>query len=560
VTRRGLRTTPRLAAAAATLIAAGLLAAPRDLCGDVAAASSHAPAPPPVPAPTAAAAPPPSSAPANAPDSLAPDSLPLAEIAFRAILSKEETVEYLAIPADSSAQRIEWRRRFWRRVDPDPTTALNERLAEHEARVEKALALFAPRGAADWDDRCVALVRYGEPLARVTDPGEVRGRYGLDPPRERWLYADRFLYMEDRDLDDRYEFGISPIVSNIGRLDNLGEEDAFFKEGRVFDVPVNRLTDFSEHPEVEEHFTDLTPEKLAKMLLKGREAWSKEPSLYQPEKTGKEIPFFFDVTTFRATGGETDVVLNYLIPVEALARDADGAWIERRTIFLDRDLRLAGSDFEAIERPAAGSDVRRRWILNSTTIRVAPGTYDVASRVTDLVSEERPFGLIRTQAIVPDYARPTLLMSDILFGTAIEPDSAARGAATGVRRGGLRVVPQPVRRFEPSDAPCLYFEVYNLTSDEEGRHLARIHYALTRQEKKGFFAALFSGSSKGRLTPGVATTISRDEPSPDFPQWITIDTKDLPPDTYFIEARVRDVVSGAEASRKESFVIAAPPG
>ncbi len=546
MTQRGPRTALRLAPLAATLLAAALIAAPRGLRGDDAAAPAPAPASTP--------------APAGAPDSPAPDSLPLAEIAFRAILSKEETVEYLAIPADSAAQRVEWRRRFWRRVDPDPTTANNERLAEHEARVARACSLFAPDGAADWDDRCVALVRYGPPLARVADPGEVRGRYGLDPPRERWLYADRFLYMEDPDLDDRYEFGVSPIVSNIGRLDNLGEEDEFFKEGPGLDTPINRLTDFSEHPEVEEHFTDLSTEKLVKMLNEGREAWNKVPSTYQPEKTGKEIPFFFDVTTFRAPGGETDVVLNYLIPVEALARDADGAWIERRTILLDRDLRLAGSDFEAIERPAASGDARGRWILNSTTIRVPPGTYDVASRVTDLVSEERPFGLIRTQAIVPDYARPTLLMSDILFGTAIEPDSAARGAPSGVRRGGLRVVPQPVRRFEPSDAPCLYFEVYNLEPDDDGRHLARVHYALTRQEKKGFFAALFSGSSKGRLTPGVATTITRDEPSPDLVQWIAIDTKDLPPDTYFIEARVRDAVSGAEVSRKESFVIAAPPG
>jgi GWxTD domain-containing protein len=497
-------------------------------------------------------------APAPAPAAPAPETLPIAEIAFRAILSKEETVEYLAIPADSAAQRVEWRRRYWRRIDPDPTTMQNEREAEHDARVAEACSLFAPGGAADWDDRCVTLVRYGEPLVRVVDPGEVRGRYGLDPPRERWLYPACFFYMEDRDLDHRFEFGISPIVSNIGRLDNVGEEDAFFKEGRELEAPVNRLTDFSEHPEVEQYFTDLSQEKLVRMLNDGREAWNKVPNTYQPAKTGKEIAFFFDVTTFRAPGGEADVVVNYLIPIEALTRDDDGVWLERRTIFLDRDLHLAGSEFEAIEKPAEG-DVRGRWILNSTTIRVPPGTYDVASRVTDLVSEDRPFGLLRTQTTVPDYGRPTLLMSDILFGTAIGPDSGA-AASGGVRRRGMRVVPQPVRRFGPTEAPCLYFEIYNLTPGEDGRHLATIEYALTRQEKKGFFAALFSGSGKGRLTPGVATSVSRDEAEPDFAQWITIDTKDLPPDTYSIEARVVDAVSGVEASRKETFVVAAPPG
>jgi GWxTD domain-containing protein len=512
------------------------------------------------PADSLAAAKPAASDSLAAAQSANPDSLSIDEMAFRAILSKEELHEYLSVPADSAALRANWRQRFWRRIDPDPTTTQNERLIEHEARIAKAVEIFARGGKGDWDDRCVALVRYGLPTVRVEDPGEVHGRYGVEPPRERWLYSDRFLYMEDRNLDGRFEFGISPIVSNIGALDNIGEEDAFFKEGRELEARVNRLLDFSEHPEVEEHYTDLTPERLTQMLLDGREAWNKQATTYQPERSGKEIPFFFDLSTFRATDGQTDVVLNYLIPLEALTRDGEGAWIERRTAFFDGEQRLAGNDFEAIEEKAAGKDVRRRWILSSTTIRVPPGTYEVASRITDLVSADRPFGLLRTRAEVPDYQGPALFMSDIPFGSAIEADSLGRAAPGGVRRGGMRIVPQPVRSFGAGQTPCLYFEIYGLTPGQDGRCRASVDYALSRQEKKGFLATIFSGGSQKKLGPGVATTVTREESSREISQWITIDVRDLPPDTYFLEARVKDAVSGAEASRKESFVIAAPPG
>jgi len=546
----------------------------------------------------------------------ADDSISVVEHAFRAILSKEETIEYLSIPSDSMAWSAEWRRRYWRRIDPDPTTpsnedgseaaapapaagagsgagsgggfgarsgarsaaddsaaariaalaaalssTANERLAEHRSRVARARELFATKRGLVWDDRCAALVRFGSPLVRVSDGGETHGRFGVDPPRERWLYEDRMLYMEDRNLDGNFEYGITPRVSNIGRVDNLGEEDEFFKNGQ-FAERTNPLTNFDEHPEVERYFTDFSEARLVKMLQKGRETWAKEPSTFAPPKTGREIPFFFDLSTFRGRDGETDLVANYLIPLEAVSHDEGGAWVERRTAVLDDAMRLVGSEIEAIEQPVKGGSVRGKWILNAATIAVKPGSYEVASRVVDLLSDERTMGLIRTRAIVPDYTTGAFQMSDILFGSSVEEDTSGAGAAGSpgtVVRNGWRVVPQPIRQFEKSVAPCLYFELYGLMPDRDGRYRYEIEYALSRREKKGFLAFL-RGGSKAKLSPGVSATFERETRSPDDAQWIGIDTSDLPPDTYSIEIRVKDLVNSAEMSRKESFVVTGEPG
>lgn len=482
-------------------------------------------------------------------------TLDVPERAFRAILSDEEMREYTAL---SELRRDGWQQRFWKSNDPDPTTARNERYEEHERRLAKARELFAAGGPLRWDDRCEALVRYGEPLVRVEDGGEVHSRTGLDPPRERWLYKQVFLYMEDRNLDGRFEFGISSQASNIAMIDHFGEEESFIRD-QPNDVE-NPILDFEGRPEVEEHFPDFSPQKLIKMLDKGREAWVKEPRAYVTERTGREIPFYFDLSTFRAADsakGGAEIVVNYLIPYEPLARDERGVWVERRTVVFDEEQNTVGTTIEAIEQGPPEGDAATEWIVNTATIGVAPGKYQIANRVVDLVSPGREMGLSRTDADVPDYGSGELAMSDVLFGAAIEAvsEGRARGAVgAGVVRRGWRIVPMPVRRFDRRTTPHIYFEVYNLTRDGAGRYKYQVDYTLAKREPRGFLAAI-RGVFRGTLTAGVAVTFDREVSTPESENWIEIDTRELPPDTYFLESRVRDAVSGREVSRRESFVI-----
>jgi GWxTD domain-containing protein len=497
------------------------------------------------------------------------------EIAFQVILSKEELREYEATSIDRHAA---FQERFWRENDPDPTTASNERFEEHVQRIAKCRELFGGGAPLRWDDRCEALVRYGLPLVRVADGGEVHAQGRWEPPRERWLYREVFLYMEDRNLDGRYEFGISSQASNIGGMDHISEDDGFIRD--YANDSENPILDFEGRPEVEVFFTDFSPQKLIKMLDEGREAWVKEPRVYESARTGKEIPFFFDVTTFRADAEEStaasrsELVVNYLIPYEPLTRDDRGVWIERRTVVLDGERTAVNNSIESIEQGPPRGDADAQWILNSTSFVVPPGSYQLASRVVDLISPEREMGLSRTDAVVPEYGGGALAMSDVLFGMAIEPVGGAKaqpdsgpgagpgtGAddaeprAPGVMRHGWRIVPMPVRRFDARTQPHIYFEIYNLTAAAPGEYKYRVEYVLTKREARGFVASI-RGLFQGTMTPGVAVAFEREAHVPDAENWIAIDTSELPPDTYFLETRVKDLVGGGETSRRASFVMA----
>jgi hypothetical protein len=360
--------------------------------------------------------------------------------------------------------------------------------------------------------------------------------------------------------------GISSRRSNIGSIDHISEDDSFLRDHP--NEQVNPLYDFEGHPEVDEHFTDTSPYAFSKMLTKGREAWAKEPRAYVPAQTGREIPFYFDISTFRgpdSAATKSDVVVNYLIPYEPLAYDDRGVWVERRTVAIDAEQVVAGNSIEAIEQAPPRGDGRGDWILNTTSLTVPPGSYQVASRVVDLVSPKREMGLSRAQAEVPDYRAGGFQMSDVLFGSDVQAVKAGAPEGPGVRRGGWRIVPMPVRRFDGSATPHIYFEVYNLepigaaAGGGPAHYKYKVDYILTKREPRGFFAAV-RGLFSGTLTPGVAVSFEREIDTPDAENWIAIDTSELPPDTYFLEARVTDLANGREASRKESFVIVAAGG
>lgn len=65
----------------------------------------------------------------------------------------------------------EWLLAWWRRQDPLPATAVNERLEEHLNRVEAARTSFShPERVAGWDERGDLYVRYGAPARRDSIP------------------------------------------------------------------------------------------------------------------------------------------------------------------------------------------------------------------------------------------------------------------------------------------------------------------------------------------------------------------------------------------------------
>lgn len=116
----------------------------------------------------------------------------LAVDALRHIADPEEIDDMVGFFADGGRSRFE---EFWRRLDPDTTTAYNPVQEEYYRRVDDAIRRFSTRGGADGykTDRGRILILFGTPTSsqRLFRPNT--------GPREIWIYESqrkRFIFTD----------------------------------------------------------------------------------------------------------------------------------------------------------------------------------------------------------------------------------------------------------------------------------------------------------------------------------------------------------------------------
>ncbi len=423
-----------------------------------------------------------------APASAGPDPDPSDDRFFTVLLDETARKDYEAVPEEKKG---DWRRRFWTRNDPTPTTAKNEREMEHVKRVRQALARFRDRkGRFIWDDRARTWIRFGRPDRIETIPGGVSLHEGIDPPRELWIYKDMIVWFLDYHLKEYYEIALDPSkrYSNIGSYDGRLREDSGMQE----DTDLDFEESFDRFLEVNDY--ELDPERARKMLDTGLHRFLEVPEIntYDYEK-GEEFPFLFDVSNLAGPDGTPELFIGFLVPLEKIdfepIEGIERATIQRRIALFDGEYDLVDTSVANIlhdRDPMAGND---GWLITTDSLPVPPGTYEMALSVVDTRSQNH--GLLKTTVKARDFRGDEVLLSDIVFAASVTRDKRADGAFL---RNGFRIVPRPLRIYEPGEDVNIYFEIYNLWNSEGGRGLYEVKYTLYGS-KVTHFISFFGGSS-----------------------------------------------------------------
>ena len=96
---------------------------------------------------------------------------------------------------------------YWKFSDPLFITEYNERLLEHYSRVAYADLRFGFKDTAGWKtDRGEVYLRYGEPLFKYKERGEIGHGSNFKPPTEYWSYDDFSLDFTDEFLQKQVSF------------------------------------------------------------------------------------------------------------------------------------------------------------------------------------------------------------------------------------------------------------------------------------------------------------------------------------------------------------------
>lgn len=335
-----------------------------------------------------------------------------------------------------------------------------ERAGEHYRRLRVALDQYrrhAKRGSPPAN--ALNLRRVGD--RRLDERGQIYVRHG--PPseiirtpfttqNESWVYDDgddefRLFHFIKYNSPFNGEGGNYADYVLIHTLPCSGR---YLDDRGDFDVRLRRLS----------HRCNRTRSAEASLYMRREARTALATDTHRPD-FALDLPFHYDVHTFRGPDGQTEIVTAVAVPVDALAGARAGDdplepvdTLRLRVAVVDTTLWWAERDDVLLGVPAAVADPRGGFVRGHLSLVSTPGA-ELLHRV--LVSDGGGAGRITgADLTVPWYGSDRLTLSDLLMAEADVSGTYVRG--------GHALALVPTRDYRGGTFR-LYYEVYNLPAD-----------------------------------------------------------------------------------------------
>lgn len=498
------------------------------------------------------------------------------------------------------AERDALWRAFWNTRDPNPATVTNERLVEHYRRVLYARYHFS-RGQHPYDRRGEIYVRYGEPEDRrsdvfIADRSTIKAAANsahaeVDAIREQnsqfgyRLRVDRgdltISLPEDESLRRGLETESMMTAHEAGGdlIDGIHVSDVemawqrakkvigagyateswvyaryglelFFVDqfgGGRYEYPWGNLLSNQQQTVRQERFS---PRRLAEKLI------AKAPEEYLHDLGGEHLEYAFDAVSFRADDGATELDLSYSIPVWQFGDVSDGRGnrtrLEHQVILRDSDMSpqfthaFGFGPFDRPKRHLVESHVKVPVYTLPESVVAPSGEFTLAVQVRDDTSQR--IGVYLRPVILSDYSGEELLISDLKLATLITP-SGVQGPFV---RKGLNITPNPGRLYIRETPVYVYYEIYNLAMDPDGKTEYEILYEISPREgsaRPGWSAR------RQRDMQTVMMAFSGQGISTEDREYTSLDTSGLPAGEYVLTVTLTDQNAGSSVTRSTNFLV-----
>lgn len=457
------------------------------------------------------------------------------------IATKEEinVWKVLAAPAD----RLQFLQTFWKSRDPNLVDAVNERLVEHYRRVQHARAYYKKIRSPYFDDRGLVYIKMGPPDKYFTGVNDASWVYESTNEHFDFVDVGHGTY-EIRPLSDAVPLAGSA-QERFAALYNL--LDARRNYHTDYERLANRMKGAENSISVERNAQQVLGVYQSNLNIIEQQLNTITLSKPVNEKfdfnTGAQpLQINANFASFKSTNSSR-LDFYYMIPVQRLkfmpvenvydksfltvkAKIFDTTYQEIN--YLERDYRITSVD---------STLQSEYYIIDELRSLLKPGNYLLALDIRNNLNEK--IGIYKIKLRVRDYSSRQLTISDIELSSSvsqqviidkfIKPDTK------------LRVVPNPAGLSPKSKPLTIYYEIYNLTLDNEGMSSYEVSYTIDTKSKKNFFAKLFSGNSSISSTTlkTGASTLER--------EYIAFDISELPEGKAFLSVKVTDQLSNKSA-------------
>lgn len=491
------------------------------------------------------------------------------------VASSKEADAFLNTPEQERGQL--WRT-FWATRDPDPTTRINERLVEHYRRMIYSRLHFS-MGKDPWDRRGEIYVRYGHP----DDRQQFILKSGEDVVNAIFPTGMRDVDMIRETSRQRFDMRVSTGApfQDIGLFSaRAGREtksvafpteswvyvpfglEIFFTDQRnskAFDYPLQvidlpeQATNIGSTDRLVYSFLN-TPRKQTEELIR------KVPESHRYDYGGEPLSFVYQLASFKGAGDRADVEVAYSLPAAQLGNVEDGlgerTWLSGRIALQDMDFSYVQAmpfRMGPLRRPASAQD-NLQLSTGAFRFSAQPGAYRSAVSLRDSLSQK--FGIFTAPLQISDYSSDRMLLSDVKLAASILPTDAAGQLV----RNGLFITPHPARLYSSATPVFIYYEIYNLDRDAEGRTGFRTELEIAAREPRRnivlrFLTALGRMVSQRSDDQTAYVTFEDSGTSPDDFKYTSIETADLDPGTYTMTLTVTDLHSGQQDTKTVDFIV-----
>jgi len=364
--------------------------------------------------------------------------------------SKEEMAEFEKISSIDSVALREFEALFWKKRDPNPMTPENEMRAEFDKRLQFVLDNFPLSNYfKPWDERGDTYLKLGPPTERKTRL--TPSIYSEIIIQEEWIYTN---------------------ITNEGRpLTFVFQSDKKIVGGYV-SIPVTNLSEdapfFFNRSEYLQHY----------MVTRVTQV-EQRPMLYFYDYGKEELKYAFGLTPFliRETPNIYDIYLTINAPAQKLVTPSlDSLRYTWRVLVQDENYeRLFEDSSEGISYLGSkNGELKNLVIIDQKELNLKAGTYIITSELVN--SDRNKGGLLQNKLVLPPYRFPKEIeLSKAILAKEIR---VADSLDSKFVRNGLVIKPWVTSVFNPAETFWLYFEIYNLPLDREGKSHFTVRYYL----------------------------------------------------------------------------------
>ena len=395
-----------------------------------------------------------------------------------ALLSEDEIAAW---EKRDTNERREYLRTFWDMRAALAGVPMHERIAEHYRRLATARRQYwrnarfgAPEsnhltmrsfGDRPYDDRGTIFIRHGR-------PDDVIRSLQSEPSNESWLYrgmdgTDRMLHFSAMHSMSDYDL-VRYLPCDANWLDARNRQSAAIARLSANCTELNRMAASADYRQ--QAFEFLATDS------------------HSPNFT-KDLPFYFDLYTFRGLEGRTNVVAAVAVPVERLQKSAvamDPKYrVDLSLILVDTAARSVIRQDDSVAIAATRAFKNDDLFRMHVEVAVKPSRTTLQRVIVSDPSEPGIGQLYGGPFLIPDYSVSKLMMSDIVLA---EPRVEGRW-----KRGDVSLALVPTGRFKGASFRVFY-EIYNITPNSA--YTTEIEIEPVQRSTGQKLKELFGGKSK----------------------------------------------------------------